>query len=187
MRVLDRVHALALLAAGRARAAVLRMRGARVGSKTRIGDAIRARRPWCIELGTRVEIEHGVFLKIVQDDARLVVGDYAFIGTGTEIDVEQAVSIGAHALIAPNVFITDHTHNSAAGVRLDEQGSRSAPVIIGEDAWIGTRAVILPGVTIGDGAIVGAGAVVTKDIPPNAIAVGVPATVIGQRGTASTT
>ncbi|HEX6097608.1 MAG TPA: acyltransferase [Thermoanaerobaculia bacterium] len=181
MRFLDRVHALALLVTGRARAAAWRMRGARIGSKTRIGAAVRARRPWCIELGTRVEIEHGVFLKVVEDAARLAVGDYAFIGTGAEIDVAESVAIGAHTLIAPNVFITDHTHNAAAGLRLDEQGSRSAPVVIGADAWIGTRAVILPGVTIGDGAIVGAGAVVTKDVPPNTIAAGVPAKVIGTR------
>ncbi len=183
MRVLDRVHALALLAAGRARAAMLRVRGARIGAKTSIGSFVRTRRPWCITLGSRVEIEHDVFLKIVADDAKLAVGDHAFIGTGSEIDVLQSVTIGAHALIAPNVFITDHTHNTAAGLRLDEQGSRSAPVTIGDDAWIGTRAVILPGVTIGDGAIVGAGAVVTKDVPPNAIAAGVPARVIGQRRT----
>jgi acetyltransferase-like isoleucine patch superfamily enzyme len=182
MRILDRLHGLALLAAGRARAAALRLRGARIGSKTRVGAAVRARRPWTIGLGARVEIEHGVFLKIVHDDARLVIGDYAFIGTGTEIDVERSVTIGAHTLIAPNVFITDHTHNAAPGMRLDEQGSRGAPVTIGADAWIGTRAVILPGVTIGDGAIVGAGAVVTKDVPAHAIAAGVPAKVIGTRG-----
>lgn len=182
MRALDRVHALALIAAGRARAAALRLRGARIGDKTRIGADVRVRRPWCIQLGARVEIEHGVFLKITADDARLAAGDYTFIGTGTEIDVEQSVTIGAHTLIAPNVFITDHTHNDAPGMRLDEQGNRIAPVTIGNDAWIGTRAVILPGITIGDGAIVGAGAVVTKDVPAGAIAAGVPAKVIGTRG-----
>jgi len=185
MRILDRIHALALLVAGRARAVALRIRGARIGAKTRIGPNVRTRRPWCIELGTRVEIEHGVYLKTVHDEARLTVGDYAFIGTGTEIDVESAITIGSHTLIAPGVFITDHAHNTAAAIRLDEQGNRTAPVVIGNDAWIGTRAVILPGVTIGDGAVVGAGAVVTKDVPANAIAAGVPAKVIGTRGTST--
>ncbi len=181
MRVLDRVHALALVASGRVTATLLRLRGARIGNKTRIGAMVRARRPWCIEIGACVEIEHNVFLKIVADHARLAVGDYTFIGTGTEIDVAQSITIGAHTLLAPNVFITDHTHNIAAGLRLDEQGNRAAPVTIGSDAWIGTRAVILSGVTIGDGAIVGAGAVVTKDVPPRAIAAGVPAKLIGTR------
>jgi len=181
MRLLDRVHALALLAAGRARATLLRLRGASVAPKTSIGPGLRTRRPWCIDLGTRVEIEHNVFLKIVGDDARLVIGDHAFIGTGCEIDVLQAITIGAHTLIAPNVFITDHAHNDSADLRVDEQGSRCAPVVIGCDAWVGTRAVVLPGVEIGDGAIVGAGAVVTKHVPPKAIVAGVPAKVIGTR------
>lgn len=187
MRALDRLHALILLLSGRFRATLLRLRGARVGAKTSLGQDVRTRRPWCIDLGARVEIEHGVFLKIVDDSARLTVGDHAFIGAGSEIDVAEAVVIGAHTLIAPGVFITDHTHNSAAGMRLDEQGSRTAAVTIGADAWIGTRAVILAGVRIGDSAIIGAGAVVTKDVPANAIAAGVPARVTGQRGTASTT
>ena len=182
MRLLDRVHAFALLLAGRARATLLRLRGASIGPKTSIGPNVRTRRPWSIHLGARVEIEHDVFLKIVADDARLTIGDHTFLGTGTEIDVLQSIAIGAHTLIAPNVFITDHTHNTALGLRLDEQGSRSAPVTIGTDAWIGTRAIILPGVTIGDGAIVGAGAVVTKDVPATAIVAGVPARVVGRRG-----
>ncbi|HYI10638.1 MAG TPA: acyltransferase [Thermoanaerobaculia bacterium] len=182
MRALDRVHALASLAAGRARAAALRLRGARIGAKSVVGQHVRVRKPWCLLLGGRVEIEHNVYLKIVGDEARLTVGDHTFIGTGTEIDVLQSVTIGAHTLIAPNVFITDHTHNTAAGARLDEQGSRSAPVVIGSDAWIGTRSVIMAGVTIGDGAIVGAGAVVTKDVAQNAVVAGVPARAIGGRG-----
>ena len=103
------------------------------------------------------------------------------IGRGCEIDVAESVTIGAHTLLAPNVFITDHTHNHAKAQRLDQQGSRVTPVVIGADAWIGAHAVVLAGVTIGDGAIVGAGAVVTKDVPPYAIVAGVPARVIGSR------
>lgn len=181
MKWLDRLHALALLVAGRCRAGLLRVRGARIGPKSSIGTSVRVRRPWCIETGTRVEVEHSVFLKIVADDARLLIGDFVFIGAGSEIDILTSVTIGAHALIAPNVFITDHTHNTAAGIRLDRQGNTSAPVVVGDDAWIGAGAVVLPGVTIGAGAIVGAGAVVTKNVPPNAIVAGVPAKIIGMR------
>jgi acetyltransferase-like isoleucine patch superfamily enzyme len=54
-------------------------------------------------------------------------------------------------------------------------------VVIGDDVWLGVRVVVTAGVTIGEGCIVGAGAVVTKDLPPNAIAAGVPARVIGER------
>lgn len=163
----------------RLRAALLRLRGARIGAKTSIGPRVVIRRPGLIELGTRVEIEHDVFLKVI--GGSLQIGDFAFIGRGCEIDVAQSVTIGAHTLLAPNVFITDHTHNHARAQRLDEQGNRTAPVVIGNDAWIGAHAVVLAGVTIGDGAIVGAGAVVTKDVAPYAIVAGVPARVIGSR------
>jgi acetyltransferase-like isoleucine patch superfamily enzyme len=165
--------------AGRIRAAMLRLRGARIGPKTSIGSRLVVVRANALRLGSRVEIEHDVFLKTI--DGSLTVGDFAFIGRGCEIDVAESVTIGSHTLLAPNVFITDHTHNHAKARRLDEQGNRTAPVVIGDDAWIGAHAVVLPGVTVGDGAIVGAGAVVTKDVAPYAIVAGVPARVIGSR------
>lgn len=181
MKILERARELAGVLAGRLRAALLRTRGARVGGKLRIGARVRIDRPWCVRIGTRADIEHDVFLKCVDDAASLTLGDFVFIGTASEIDTAHSVTVGAHTLIAPGVFITDHTHNFARGIRLAAQGSRSAPVVIGEDVWLGARSVVLPGVTIGDGAIVGAGAVVTKDVPPNAIVGGVPARIIGER------
>lgn len=62
-----------------------------------------------------------------------------------------------------------------------EQGMRTAPVTIGNDVWIGMRSIIMPGVNIGDGSVIGAGAVVTKDVPAYAIVGGVPAKVIKYR------
>ena len=132
-------------------------------------------------MGARSEVEHDVFLKLDAPGARLVSGDFVFFGRGAEIDVVQSVTIGAHTLIAPNAFITDHTHNAAKATRIADQGNRIAPVVIGSDVWIGTGAIVLAGVTIGDGAIVGAGAVVTNDVAPYAIVAGVPARVIGER------
>ena len=164
---------------GRLRAMLLRMRGARIGSKSSIGARVIVDRARCVTLGSRVEIEHDVFLKTI--GGSLTIGDYVFIGRGCEIDVAQSVTIGAHTLLAPNVFITDHTHNHARAQRLDQQGSRMAPVTIGSDAWIGAHAVVLAGVTIGDGAIIGAGAVVTRNVEPYTIVAGVPARVIGSR------
>ena len=177
----DRLHELLILLAGRMRASMLRVRGARIDSKTSIGARVTVRRPRCLTLGRRVVIEHNVFLKIVDDEARLTIGDYTFIGTGSEMDLSGTITIGSHTLIAPNVFITDHAHNMSIDARLDEQGTHIAPVSIGDDVWIGTRAVILPGVVIGNGAVVGAGAVVTRDVPEYCIAAGVPARLIGKR------
>lgn len=169
------------LIAARFRAALLRLRGARVGAKTNVGARLVVSNARGLVLGSRVEVEHDVYLKLVDRGARLAAGDFVFLGRGAEIDVAQSVTIGAHTLIAPNVFITDHTHNSARGRRLADQGNRVAPVVIGSDAWIGAGAIVLAGVTIGDGAIVGAGAVVTKDVAPYTIVAGVPARVVGER------
>lgn len=169
------------LLVGRFRSMLLRLRGATVGSKTSVG-AIHVRRPRCLSVGARVEIEHDVFLKIVDDAARLELGDFVFVGAGCEIDVAASVRIGAHTLLAPGVFITDHQHNIRRELRIDQQGIETAPVVIGSDVWLGTKSVVLPGVTVGDGAVVGAGAVVTKDVEPYAIVAGVPARVIGRRG-----
>jgi acetyltransferase-like isoleucine patch superfamily enzyme len=167
--------------AGRLRAAMLRLRGARVGAKTSVGARLCVRGARGIVLGSRVEIEHDVYLKLVTAEARLVVDDFVFIGRGCEIDVAGRVAIGAHALLAPGVFIVDHAHRHARGLRLDEQGIDAADVTIGRDVWIGAGAIVLHGVTIGDGAIVGAGAVVTRDVAPYTIAAGVPARPIGAR------
>ena len=165
----------------RLRAAILRLRGARVGAKTSVGARLHVRRARGITFGSRMEIEHDVYLKLVTAEARLEAGDFTFIGRGCELDVADRVVIGNHTLLAPGVFIVDHTHNSERSKRFDEQGVTSAPVTIGDDVWIGAHAVILHGVAIGDGAIVGAGAVVTKDVAPYAIVAGVPARPIGER------
>lgn len=167
--------------AARLRAWRMRLRGVRAGAKCAAGSRLHLRNARGITLGARVEIEHDVYLKLVTAEARLRVGDFAFIGAGCEIDVAASVSIGAHTLLAPGVFITDHAHNFARAKRLDEQGSRIAPVAVGDDVWLGAKCVVLAGVTIGDGAIVGAGAVVTKDVAPCAIVAGVPAREIGRR------
>jgi acetyltransferase-like isoleucine patch superfamily enzyme len=181
VRALERALVLGSVLAGRLRAVLLRLRGAHIGAKPRIGARVRIDRPWCVCIGSRTDIEHDVFLKCVDDDASLTLGDFVFIGTGSEIDIADSITIGAHTLVAPGVFISDHAHNAARGVLLKDQGSRSAPVAIGADVWLGAKSVILPGITIGDGAIVGAGAVVTRDVAAHAIVAGVPARVIGAR------
>jgi acetyltransferase-like isoleucine patch superfamily enzyme len=165
----------------RLRAIVWRWRGACLGPKNRIGRDCVIDRPWTVESGERVQIEHGVYLKTVSDSARITLGEHAFIGFGTELDIAVKLSVGRHALIAPGCFITDHVHGRRAGPRIDDQGTDARAVVIGDDAWLGARAVVLAGVRIGEGAIVGAGAVVTRDVPPGAIVAGVPARIIGRR------
>jgi acetyltransferase-like isoleucine patch superfamily enzyme len=85
-------------------------------------------------------------------------------------------------MIGPLCYITDADHGTQAGTPVASQPMETAPVRIGAEVWLGAGVKVLKGVTIGDGAVIGAGAVVTHDIPAGAIAVGVPARVIGQRG-----
>lgn len=112
----------------------------------------------------------------------LVIGDHTFVGHNCTLAVAKGLSIGSHCLIANNVWITDSPgHPVSASQRLaglPPDSSRVRPVTIGNNVWIGRDAVVLPGVTIGDNSVVAACAVVTKDVPPNKIAMGNPARVV---------
>lgn len=96
-------------------------------------------------------------------------------------DSSGSITLGDYALLGPDVFITASNYATRPGTPVMYQPKREADVVIGRDVWLGARVMVLPGVTIGDGAIVGGGAVVTKSLPPNCIAVGAPATVVGWR------
>jgi acetyltransferase-like isoleucine patch superfamily enzyme len=132
-------------------------------------------------MGERSSAESDVYMKIVDDNAILTIGDYVFIGKGTEFDVMEKLTIGDHTVIAPNCFMTDHTHGTSPELRIDQQPCVAGPVTIGKDVWIGVGVTVLPGITIGDGAIIGAQTVVTKNIPPMAVAAGVPAKILRYR------
>lgn len=181
IRAIESMRLLFRLVEGRLRSAVLRLRGARIGSKTTVGRRFHISRPWCLATGERLMVEDDVFLKIESPDASIDLGDRVFIGRGSEMDVTSKLNIGRDSLIAPGVFITDHNHGVEPSKNMNEQPSVPSPVCIGADVWIGAKATILPGVTIGDGAIIGANAVVSKDVAEQTIVVGVPAKSVGKR------
>jgi len=166
----------------RGRAWLLRWMGCHGLEKCMVGFRVRMDNLSGVSIGKRTQIEADVWLKLVSREARLEIGQHSFIGRGTEIDVCERVSIGNHVLIAPGVFITDHSHNIEAGICIDAQGCSSSPVSIGDDVWLGANCIVLPGVSIGQGAVVGAGAVVTKDVLQNSVVAGVPARVLRNRG-----
>lgn len=91
------------------------------------------------------------------------------------------IIIGDDVLFGPEVMVTAATYRFEDGHPVTKQKMDEADVIIGNDVWFGTRAIVLPGSRIGDGAIIGAGAVVMGEIPAMAIAVGAPAKVVRQR------
>ena len=181
VRIEQRWGDLAQAAMDRMRAGWWRARGAHLGAKTRVGTRCNIQRPWLLTTGERVQIEHGSHVKIVDDQAQVSLGAATFIGFGTELDVALELRVGRHVLIAPGCFITDHAHRHALGRPIDSQGTVSRAVRIGDDVWLGARVVVLPGVTIGDGAIVGAGAVVTRDVPAGTVVTGVPARIVRHR------
>lgn len=111
------------------------------------------------------------------------IGSDVFINRGVYIVAPMSVQIGDNVLIGPYVVINSgmhHYENPAVPIR--EQGHKELPVIIEDDVWIGAHAMILPGITIGRGAIIGAGSVVTKNVPAFAVVGGVPARLIKWRG-----
>ena len=104
----------------------------------------------------------------------LAVGRDCVLEPETVLDLEQRITIGDNVMIGAQVMILTSTHE--LGPREHRAGLLTrSPVTIGDGVWIGARSVLLPGVTIGDGAVVDAGSVVNKDVPPNARFGGIPA------------
>jgi len=115
----------------------------------------------------------------------LKIGDHVQLNDYVHIAAIERIEIGNHVLIASKVFISDHNHGSYSGdvqsSPLEPPAKRplfAKPVVIEDNVWIGEMVTILPGVTIGAGSVIGAMSVVTKSVPPNSIAVGMPAQVI---------
>lgn len=105
----------------------------------------------------------------------LHIGKNVFINCCCHFQDQGGITIGDGSLIGSHVVLATINHEQNPGKRGD---NLPAPIHIGKNVWIGSRSVILPGVTIGDGAIVAAGTVVTKDVPANKVVGGVPAKVI---------
>lgn len=137
-----------------------------------------------IELQAGVALDRGVILLSTgtyTSSPRISIGSGTYVNRHTMIDASERIQIGAHCMIGPFCYITDHDHGTKLGQPVAEQPLVGAPVVIEDGCWIGANVTILKGVCIGAGAIVGAGAVVTRDVASNAIVAGVPARQIGVR------
>lgn len=121
---------------------------------------------------------------VFSNPERIVIGDRVSIGSRCHLWAGHAhgrILIGDDVLFGPEVLVTAATYRYNDGSPVTRQPMDEADVVIGRDVWLGTRAVVLPGARIGDGAVIGAGAVVKGEIPPMAIAVGQPARPVGTR------
>lgn len=134
---------------------------------------------WIFEsIGKDVNIEKNVFFG---NGRNIRIGDYSGIGMNARI--QGPLQIGSHCMMGPDVLIYTRGHNTEdVEVPMMFQGDTTEKkVIIEDDVWIGARAILLPGVRIGRGSIVAAGAVVTKDVEPYTVVGGVPAVIIKNR------
>ena len=139
------------------------------------------RHPEKVFLGDRVMLKQGVRLCPTHADAAISIGDWTTIGYNVYMFSKSSISIGKDCLIAPFCYFIDNDHGIERGRLIREQGMATAPIVVGNDVWLGTGVAVMKGVTIGDGAVVAAGSVVTKDIPPYTIFGGVPARLIKNR------
>jgi putative colanic acid biosynthesis acetyltransferase WcaF len=142
------------ITSSRFRAALLRMFGARVGKGVCIKPRVRVKFPWY-----------------------LTIGDHSWIGEEVWIDNLAEVRIGAHSCVSQGAYLCTGNHDwSHPHMKLYRR-----PIVVGQGVWIAARALICPGVEIGDGAIVSAGSVVSKNVPPFEIHSGNPARMVRLR------
>lgn len=144
-----------------------------VGAGTIVGEQTCMINAGNIRIGERCLIQDRVYVRAGVDGS-LTIGDEAALNSFVRIFSHGGVTIGAHSQVGPGTILTTTGHDYSAA----ELEANTASITIGERVWIGANCTILPGVSIGDRAVIGAGAVVTRDIPPDSLAVGVPARVV---------
>ncbi len=119
----------------------------------------------------------------IRYNPEIIIGDNVSIGADCHITSINKIVIGNNVLTGTKVTITDNSHGEFSQNNLNIPPEKrklisDGPVIIGDNVWIGDKVTILPNVIVGNNSIIGANSVVTKSIPPNSVAVGIPAKVI---------
>ena len=168
-----------------------RCRALEIGSKFNkpvlqhdIFEFYRARGEKGITIGDYTRIKEKALLDSERPETGYIkIANNVYVGTGTAMFGQIGLEIGEYSLLAQNITITPYSHISDnPNDLIVKQGGHCEKVIIGRDCYIGMNTAIMYSGSIGDGSVVGAGAVVNKPIPPYSIAVGVPARVIKKRG-----
>ncbi|WP_421740084.1 acyltransferase [Caulobacter sp.] len=122
-----------------------------------------------------VNFAHGERISL---GSRVNIGPRCHIWAGPST---SEIRLADDVLLGPEVLITAATYDYNRGSPVNAQPMKERDIVIGRDVWIGCRAIVLAGVTIGDGCVIGAGSIVTKDLPPGSVAVGAPARVVHSR------
>src|SRR3954471_23774627 len=184
-RAAFRLRANAARLVAQCRTAWWRSAGMQIGAGTLL-PKLHVTWPHQVSLGANCALEHDIYFKydgIWAPGPSIVIHGRVFIGFACEFNVRRRIEIGADCLIASGCKFIDHDHGtSRRDVPMSQQThAAEAEIMISEDVWLGVNAVVLKGVRIGRGAIVAAGAVVTKEIGAYEIWGGVPARKIGDR------
>ena len=160
----------------------------RLGQHCFVGDRVQVYRTGTggyVELQDRVALYSDMIIETT-DGGNVIIGEETHIQARCQLVAgKSSIVIGKRVEMAPNCGIYPFNHAYEAGMRIREQPLISkGDIVVGDDAWLGYGVVLLDGARIGKGAVIGAGSVVTRDIPDNAIAYGVPARVVSVRGDA---
>ncbi|MEO9894566.1 DapH/DapD/GlmU-related protein [Aurantibacter sp.] len=165
------------------RKAYYRFLGMQIGKGTQI-PKIHVTWPHQIVLGQNCRLEHGIFFKydgVWQEKKSIIIKDNVFIGANCEFNISDKIVIGEESMIASGCKFIDHNHSTELLPKRERKGDSRKKILIGKDVWLGVDVIVLAGVSLGDGCIVGAGAVISKSIPPYEIWGGVPAKKIKDR------
>ena len=127
-----------------------------------------------VKMGKGVKIDMGAYMMAPR---RLVIGEFTHCNRGCLIDARGGIKIGNSVSISHRVVLMTGSHDMDSVNFL----GRFKPIVVADYVWLGVGAIILQGVHVGEGAVVAAGAVVTKDVPPFTVVGGIPARVIGRR------
>jgi acetyltransferase-like isoleucine patch superfamily enzyme len=161
----------------------LGVNGGSLGKNVKIYEGVKlaSHRECPIYIGDHVSIEKGVVIS-TSDSGKISIGNNVYIGEYSVLTSNEEIEIGDNALISPHNDIVDFNHVYEDPTKpVNQQGVIAKKITIQEDAWIGSGSKILMGVTIGKGAVVGAGSIVTKDVPPYHVVAGNPAKTIKVR------
>jgi acetyltransferase-like isoleucine patch superfamily enzyme len=148
-----------------------------VGARPRLYGRCHVSNGGVITIGDRL-LMHGETVRCeltAHNGGRLELGDRVFVNYGASLSAHSLVRIGDRCLIGQYTIIMDCDYHSPED---SESHGETRPIVIGDGVWIGARVIVLKGVTIGSGAVVAAGSVVTRDVPAGAVVAGVPAQVI---------
>ena len=164
----------------------LRMIGVRVGRGCRIRGVVRVHGdPRRVLIGEHCSLHAGVTFWTHDYGAghgAIVLGRRVTCLRGVTFNSHERIEVGDDTAFGDGCYVQDNDHGTEPGTPVMQQPSHGSPIAIGADVWFGARCIVLKGVSVGDHTIVGAGSVVVKSLPADAVAVGVPCRVVKARG-----